>query len=160
MAKNRLGLNHFLILWAQQVGGTATPKVARKYLDGLHKLLLQELKMNEGEMWIYNVGKFYLREKGGYDRLMGDPLNGGTTRRYVNLSYDVEFEPARQLLREINEGGFVMEKPKASPRKKYSSDGERREAHNAPRRKPPKTIEALASDAINEAMERKKKKNG
>ena len=160
MAKNRLGLNDFLILWAQQVGGTATPKVARKYLDGLHKLLLQELKMNEGEMWIYNVGKFYLREKGGYDRLMGDPLNGGTTRRYVNLSYDVEFEPAKQLLREINEGGFVMGKPKASPRKKYNTDVERREAHNAPRRKPPKTIEALACDAINEAMERKKKKNG
>lgn len=160
MAKNRLGLNDFLILWAQQVGGTASPKVARKYLDGLHKLLLQELKMNEGEMWIYNFGKFYLREKGGYDQLMGDPLNGGTIRRYINISYDIEFVPSAQLLREINEGGFVMEKPKPNARKKYNTDVERREAHNAPRRKPQKTIEALACDAINEAMERKKKKNG
>ena len=64
------------------------------------------------------------------------------------------------IVRAFNEGGFVMEKPKASPRKKYNTDVERREAHNAPRRKPPKTIEALACDAINEAMERKKKKNG
>ena len=43
---NNLTLEEFLILWSQATGKNATPRIARNYLEGLHKLLLQELKLN------------------------------------------------------------------------------------------------------------------
>ena len=156
---NNLSLEDFVILWSQAVGGNSTPSVAKKYLEGFHKLLLEELKLN-GEMHINGIGKFYLREYGGYDALCGDPINGGVVRRFINTKFNLDFKPSAVIKREINEGEFEREKPKPRHNKKYKTNVERREAHNTGRRKQKPSLEELECDAINEAMKKKEKRNG
>ena len=157
---NNLTLEEFLILWSQATGKNATPRIARNYLEGLHKLLLQELKLN-GEMTIYGIGKFVLRENGGRDSMMGDPINGGIIRRYINTRVNVNFKQSAILKREVNELGFEKEKPIVNRARKYNSRAEKREAYNAPRRKPVKSVEEMAIDALNDAVKKKEKlKNG
>lgn len=159
MANSTLSLEDFLILWAQSVGGNATPKMARRYLEGLHKLLLEELKLN-GEMSIYGIGKFFLREVGGYDALMGDPINGGVVRRYINTRVNVEFNQSACLKREVNEGEFEREAPLQNRKRKYKTKAIQREAQNEKRRKPKPTMEQMVLDAINLAEKKKEKSNG
>ena len=157
--KKALSYEDFLILWAQAVGHGVTPTSTRKYLEGLHKLILDELKLND-ELAIYNIGKLYLRQTGGRDALMGDPINGGTIRRYIKPQLDIEFEPSIVLKREINDNEFQREKPKSRKPRKYATNKDAQIVRNEKRRKPKPSIESTACDMLNEAIERKKKKNG
>lgn len=149
---NQLLLDELLLLIAIEQGGNTTPKSVRRFIESFEKVILAQLKMNE-EIFVYNLGRFYLRPYGGEIREMGDPLNGGTVKRYINQRMQLAFDPAPIIERAINENDFQYEDKKTKRRYKIP---EYREIRNERRRKPLPTDEELFCDLGNKANEKRK----
>jgi len=149
---NQLKLDELLLLIAVEQGCNTTPKTARKFLEAFEKVILAQLKLNE-EVYIYNLGRFYLRPYGGTIRDMGDPLNGGTVRRYIKPKMQLGFDPAPIIERAINDNDFQYEDKKVVRRYKRT---EYREIRNERRRKELPTAEELFCELGNKADKKRK----
>ena len=65
MADNiHIKVNDFCAIWATKVGHNATTASMRRYLSGFQNTILEQLKLNE-EVYIHNLGTFYLKQDGG-----------------------------------------------------------------------------------------------
>ena len=149
---NQLRLDELLLLIAIENGVNTTPKTVRRFLESFEKVILSQLKLND-EISIYNLGRFYLRTSGGEVRNMGDPLNGGTVRRYMKPKLQLGFDPAPIILRAINDNDFQYEDKKT--KRRYSRP-EYREIRNERRRQEPPTAEELFCELGNKANSKRK----
>lgn len=142
----RISLDDFLLLMVQEQGGVFSAKSARKYLDSLISVMLQQLKLNDS-VYVYNLGTFYLREYGGEIRKMGDVRNGGTINRFLDPKLHIGFTPAKIFERAVNDNDFKIVKNKTT--RKYTAK-EKKEIHNERRRKPRKCMDELFCEMTNE----------
>lgn len=132
-----------LNLIANEVGGNATPEMARRYLKAIVKVILAELKLN-GRIYFKNFGAFETFEVGGSDKKMGC-LDGGTVIRYIHPKTKIKFKSSASFERYINENDYSI------PDKKYKRKpkSQVRVEHNERRRKPQPTMEDLVTEMLN-----------
>ena len=100
---------------ALKCSSTVSVSTVSSVLAATYKVILEQLKINE-TITFQDFGKFNIYERGSGDRIMGDPLNGGTQVRYIRPINKVKFEPATALERNINENNFEI--PKKVKKKK------------------------------------------
>jgi len=139
MANIHIKLEDFLMLWSQEVGNKTTNSTMRKYFKGFKNMILRQLKLN-GEIYIQDIGTLYLREFGGEIRNMGDPLNGGTVKRFIAPRYQIGFRPSAMLERAVNENDFTFE---AKPSKRKYTKYQYKEIRAERARKPKPTTEDI-----------------
>lgn len=156
MAKNdRLKLNDFLSLWAFKCGSNKiTEKTMRRYFNAFKSVILEQLKLNE-EIYIYELGRFYLRPYGGDIRTMGDMKNKGKTiERFIKPRMVIAFDPSETLNRAVNEDNFEFVQKKTN--RKYITPKEATEVRNERRRIPKKSFEDLFCEMTNDIENKRK----
>lgn len=102
----------FCELVAVEVGKGASPSSVKKYMIGMYKVILQQLKINR-KVHIPNFGTFKVEQREARTMKVGDPVNGGI--KYINVKpkFKVIFIPSGILDSNINKNNFKMkEKPK------------------------------------------------
>lgn len=140
---NDIRNSDLLILISQEVGGNATPEVARRYLSATYKVILAELKLNK-RIFLKNFGAFETFETGGGDKKMGVPT-GGTMIRYIHPRTKVKFKPSAVFERYINQDDYKIPPNKRNKKPKAQVKME----HNERRRKPQPTVEDLVTEMLN-----------
>lgn len=139
-----LKLNDLLNLVANEVGGSSTPAMARRYLNALKKVLLEELKLNK-KVYLHEFGWFEIKDYGGFDTKMGDPVNGGSVIKYIKPREHVTFRESDVLFRIVNENDYIIpKKPKKGRTKR-----EAQIVHNERRRKPKPSMEESICELLN-----------
>lgn len=150
---SHLKLDDFLSLWASESGYQATNKSMRRYFNALKNVILKQLELNE-EIYLQDIGTFYLRPSGGDIRTMGDmKTKGKTVERFIKPKMVIAFSPSATLERAVNENDFKFVAKKSN--KKYTTKVEAREVYNKRRRKPKPTFEELFCDITNEINEKR-----
>lgn len=139
-----LKLNDLLNLIANEVGGGATPLSAKKYLNALKKIVLEELRLNK-RIYLSGFGWFEVKEFGGFDTKMGDVVNGGSVIKYIKPREHVTFRESEVLFKIINENDYVIPKKV----KKGKTKKEIQTVHNERRRKPKLSMEESICELLN-----------
>lgn len=98
-------------LIAIEVGNGATSASAKRYLIGLYKVILQQLKLNK-KIVLPKFGTFWLERREERIMNVGDPVNGGVKTIHVKPKNRVEFTQSTILEQNINQNKFKMKEKK------------------------------------------------
>lgn len=114
MKNKDLPKGEFFDLVALKLGSRGTSKGAELYYNAILQTILAELDLNS-RIKLPIFGYFYLRDRGGFDKLMYNTKDGYCTLRAVKKKLGLSFKPSAQFLRAINEDfklETTMRKPK------------------------------------------------
>lgn len=94
-------------LVALKVGCRATPSSVGKYLIGLYKVILNQLKLNK-KIYIKDFGYFEIKERKSGERVIYDPNTGTKQLVYVEPKYSISFRPSETFYYSVNENNFRL----------------------------------------------------
>lgn len=92
-------------LIALEVGCRATPNTVKKYLKATYKVILQQLQLNN-RVYFKKFGAFEIRQRKSGERIIGDPMNGGTQRIFVEPKLSISFKASKEFDYSVNEYDF------------------------------------------------------
>ena len=151
MDKNyRIPLDTFYIMIAQKVGNTATPTMARRYVEALQELLYEQLNENE-TFYLHGIGNFekvIARNTGQYREVANFAQDCRRETRFIEPRFAVRFTIMDKILTALNEGDEKY--PRCVRKRKYKPK-EYQEIRNEGRRKEVeplhKAIDRIVADA-------------
>lgn len=108
-SRSELSFDDLCNLVAIKAGRNATSKAARRYLVGLYKVILEQLKINK-KISIYGFGVFELFERKSGQRLLPDFTSETLEKKliYVRPRKVVKFRPSQIFDTNINENDFKL----------------------------------------------------
>ena len=154
---SKLSPETFYNLIASKAGGNSTPSASKRFWLAFYDVLLDELRLN-GELYIYGFGKFVLKERGGYDKMSGNFVDGERIRVFVDRVTYIDFEPSSLFTQAIH--GDFKRVDRNQKKRKYRNRAEqiesiKRERHEVKKAK--MTPEEIICSQINQINDAKKK---
>lgn len=146
MASNRIPSDIFYIMVAQNIGASASPTQAKKYIDSAIEIIYKELAQNS-ECYVPNLGNFKksMSLKSAQHREFYNIATGRKETRWVLPKYVVGFNAMDKIVKALNEGEENY--PKKKTRRKYKPK-EYQEIRNERRRKEVVPLHKLVDDDL------------
>lgn len=93
-------------LIAMEVNGS-TPNSVKKYLKGIYKVILQQLKLRN-RIYFKGFGAWEIYERKSGERKLYNPNLGEIELHYVKPRTSISFKPSENFEASVNEGNFQI----------------------------------------------------